>query len=1039
MKKRLLVCFLLLLDIQINIQAQHNIESNVILHFEEDFISNSAVTLGNPLKKLGVNSDESFISRSMITPTNGSGVAIQKKLYSDVQVTDGLIAFYKFDGNLEDESNFNNDAQSAGYELVTDRFLKPLNAVYLNGEEQFIQVPGIIPLSDFPMSISMWLKPDDLEKRHQTIYRRNLDEKGIILNILDDGRIQCNLFREVSVGDDGSSKQTSHNISESSNQNTIQANKWTHLTIKVNANLQAELFLNGESVGMSRYSDSNDFDPVENQPDYFGSFYFKTSDSSNGNYYKGVIDNIRVYDRELSNGEINDIYDSESVPSGPTTTFSIDNTHDYYFRYDSEIEIDFTKSIYSPSLAGNAPLYNLTLDRSINKTSSFSEDQKRVYWTPVFQRYILPGDSLRATFKASFINGLLGTDGSFLDGDGDEVAEGSPADDAIIDIYIAQLSDMNTDGSTNLVDLIELRDAWKSASSTTFDIGPANGEAPRFEPKLDGKFDNEDIEIYREDWVWYMNTKPERSVLVIESSEFRSINESLRISPNADTLEILYNPVDQVSTVEIRIEFNEQLLSQSDIKFRKSDFLGNMDVENGSILLSHFNEVTNTLYLQCAFYSDTINQTNIEFGFIDGIDKALFSDAQQIEIYVAEIDNQGRVYIGEEDYTQVVEVLEPVMLVSPTNTKINTSISPTFEWNKIDQADDYQFQVSSKSDFSSLIFDSVLADTTLNLENALVHNTKYYWRVKAINDLGEGFWSDTFEFTTIIELPEIVTLISPNNNADGVSNSPSFVWNRASRATRNILQLSDESDFSSIQIDSILSDTSISLQQNLFKDTDYYWRVKAINDGGESEWSEIWTFKTVIEVPNISTPYSPENGADISTLQPSFIWSKAVRTNSYIFQLTDTQNFAYSLIDSAVTDTSFIPVTKLENTTKYYWRVKAIGSGGEGEWSEIFNFFIPNSVSIETEDIPIDYAISQNYPNPFNPTTQISYALPEATEVRLDVINMLGQQVATLVNEPKSAGRYIVNFDASQFSSGVYFYTIQAGEFQQTKKMLLIK
>jgi len=89
--------------------------------------------------------------------------------------------------------------------------------------------------------------------------------------------------------------------------------------------------------------------------------------------------------------------------------------------------------------------------------------------------------------------------------------------------------------------------------------------------------------------------------------------------------------------------------------------------------------------------------------------------------------------------------------------------------------------------------------------------------------------------------------------------------------------------------------------------------------------------------------------------------------------------------------------------------------------------------------IPEAYTLSQNYPNPFNPSTQIRYSIPEAARVTLKIFNMLGQEVATVLNEQQTKGSYIATFDANNFATGVYFYRLEAGKFSETKKMLLMK
>jgi hypothetical protein len=90
---------------------------------------------------------------------------------------------------------------------------------------------------------------------------------------------------------------------------------------------------------------------------------------------------------------------------------------------------------------------------------------------------------------------------------------------------------------------------------------------------------------------------------------------------------------------------------------------------------------------------------------------------------------------------------------------------------------------------------------------------------------------------------------------------------------------------------------------------------------------------------------------------------------------------------------------------------------------------------------PDKYSLEQNYPNPFNPSTKINFNLPNNSFVRLAVINLAGQEVAEIINDRRDAGDYEVNFDAAKYglSSGTYFYSLQAGDFLETKKMILIK
>ena len=86
-----------------------------------------------------------------------------------------------------------------------------------------------------------------------------------------------------------------------------------------------------------------------------------------------------------------------------------------------------------------------------------------------------------------------------------------------------------------------------------------------------------------------------------------------------------------------------------------------------------------------------------------------------------------------------------------------------------------------------------------------------------------------------------------------------------------------------------------------------------------------------------------------------------------------------------------------------------------------------------------EFILDQNYPNPFNPSTTIKFSLPEAAEIKITVFNLLGQEIAVLVDELKESGVHSVEFDASHLNSGIYIYRIESNSLIQTRKMTLIK
>ncbi|MGH7454082.1 MAG: T9SS type A sorting domain-containing protein, partial [bacterium] len=158
------------------------------------------------------------------------------------------------------------------------------------------------------------------------------------------------------------------------------------------------------------------------------------------------------------------------------------------------------------------------------------------------------------------------------------------------------------------------------------------------------------------------------------------------------------------------------------------------------------------------------------------------------------------------------------------------------------------------------------------------------------------------------------------------------------------------------------------------------------------------------------------------------------------FELAADSLLTNPVIDSTLTaaDTTKI-ARKLLNNQTYWWRVRAGNAAGGGPFSAQRKFRIVITSVQAREEGPSEFRLSQNYPNPFNPVTGVQFSVVSNQWVSLKVYDVLGNEVATLVNEKKPAGFYRVSFDAKGLVSGVYFYRLQAGNFAATRKLLLVR
>ncbi|MCX7876078.1 MAG: family 10 glycosylhydrolase [Melioribacteraceae bacterium] len=292
-----------------------------------------------------------------------------------------------------------------------------------------------------------------------------------------------------------------------------------------------------------------------------------------------------------------------------------------------------------------------------------------------------------------------------------------------------------------------------------------------------------------------------------------------------------------------------------------------------------------------------------------------------------------------------------------------------------------------------------------------------------------------------VSVPQKPLQILPTNNAVNQKDTIKFVWENTPHSNYNRLQIASDKEFTNIIFNQNSIVDTFKVVTGFKGLTTYYWRISASNLAGESTFSDVRSFTTGF--PNSPTLVSPLDKTTNVTLTPKLIWNKSKSASQYNLKVADGLSIAPSntILDTTLVDTFYTFKKQLAENKIYTWSVLASNQFGKSELAEPYKFKTQSPSHLEEISLPTEFLLYQNYPNPFNPETIIRYQLPKECNVRLSVYDLLGRELAVLINEKQTQGFYNYSLSITKygFSSGVYFYKLQADEFTSIKKFVIVK
>ncbi len=407
---------------------------------------------------------------------------------------------------------------------------------------------------------------------------------------------------------------------------------------------------------------------------------------------------------------------------------------------------------------------------------------------------------------------------------------------------------------------------------------------------------------------------------------------------------------------------------------------------------------------------------------------------------------------GQSENSNVLKIL--TLLEKPKlSDAINiTQTEFTINWNRIEGASGYKIDIAKDNLFTNYLngysgFDAgnVLSNTITGLANG----TKYYIRIKAYNLENIGENSAIKELITLLETSptDISTSFDTNGNIvltwKYLGDVKLFYIYRdeAYENMKDSIGSSNRMDnrINFTLVDSVSGNARSYFDKKTAEGANYIYAIEAVSyNGARSGFLNLNNVISTVTIP----PNAPSDlsGATLSDGNINLKWKNNSRIEEgFIIERSVNDNKTFIEIHRVASGVASYSDNQIVNGFKYYYRVLAFKGDVKSNYSnEIFIVGMVTDVK-ESEGLPTVFNLSQNYPNPFNPSTTIRFGIPEAGFVTLKVYNIIGEEVATLVNGNLNAGYHSTIFYAKDLASGTYIYRMNAGSNVKTYKMIIVK